>query len=149
MEQRKPHDEEGAGEQAQTWAWTRTSSAGVPLTALLGDLGSWKSDHGRETLPPIPRRRGDLAGTMAGADGLTGLGADRATGPGADGATGLGADGATGLGADGSREGAGDHTTDHAADGTTGADGTAVAGSLLDWLALSSAAAEKAVGEPT
>ncbi len=128
MQQRTPHGPDGADDadrRDQAWSWPRPSVPGIPLTALLGDLGSWKSDRGRETLPPIASRRGDLAGATTAADGPT-----RGTGDGPTGETAAGT--------------AGDVVND-----TTGAGETAVAGSLLDWLEVSSAAAQKALGEPT
>jgi len=147
MEQRTPHGPDGAddandaGRRDQAWSWPRPSVPGIPLTALLGDLGSWKSDRGRETLPPIASRRADLAGATTAADGPTGETADGMTGDAADGPTRGAGDGPTGETDAG--------TTGDVVNDATGAGETAVAGSLLDWLEVSSAAAQKALGEPT
>lgn len=69
MEEQQPERESEVTEPPRVWTWPRTSSPGVALGELFGSLASWKSQHGRETLPPLQSRRRDLASAGAAADG--------------------------------------------------------------------------------
>ena len=72
MEEQQPERESEVIEPARAGTWPRTSAPGVALGELFGDLASWKSQHGRETLPPLQSRRRDLWSDPVVADSTAG-----------------------------------------------------------------------------
>jgi len=140
MEEQQPEREGEVTEPPRVWTWPRTSSPGVALGELFGNLASWKSQHGRETLPPLQSRRRDLASAGAAADGPANSTATVTGDETADDA------------ADASPDDVADASPDDAADGSAGVGavgaGAAVGGSMLQWLEVSADAAEQALGAP-